>query len=134
MKIGELARRTGLSVDTIRYYEKIGLLPRADRDRAGRRDYDRGILAWIAFLGRLKTTGMPIRNMLEYARLREGGIATERQRHDLLVAHRAAVQANLEELRTCLLALDAKIAGYAGTADNPSEGPVDDDSDQRRQV
>ena len=63
MKIGELAKRTGLSPHTIRYYERIGLLPFADRDAGGRRDYDESILTWIEFLGRLKTTGMPIRAM-----------------------------------------------------------------------
>ncbi len=54
MKIGELAKRSGLSAYTIRYYERIGLLPYADRDRSSRRDYDPDILVWIEFLGRLK--------------------------------------------------------------------------------
>ena len=76
MKIGELAKRTGLSAHTLRYYERIGLLPYADRDRSGQRDYDASILAWIEFLGRLKTTGMPISEMLAYAALREAGEAT----------------------------------------------------------
>ena len=67
MKIGNLAKRTGLSAHTIRYYERIGLLPRADRDSSGQRDYGASILVWIEFLGRLKTTGMPIREMLRYA-------------------------------------------------------------------
>ena len=52
MRIGELARRSGLSAHTIRYYERIGLLPYADRDRARRRDYDASILVWIEFIGR----------------------------------------------------------------------------------
>ncbi|MEY9413635.1 DNA-binding transcriptional MerR regulator [Bradyrhizobium japonicum] len=70
MKIGDLAKRTGLSAHTLRYYERIGLLPYADRDRSGQRDFDASILTWIAFLDRLKTTGMPIRDMLRYAALR----------------------------------------------------------------
>lgn len=73
MKIGELAKRAGLSAHTLRYYERIGLLPRADRDASGQRDYDASILVWIGFLERLKTTGMPIREMLRYAALREQG-------------------------------------------------------------
>ncbi len=77
MKIGELAKRSGLSAHTIRYYERIGLLPYADRDQSSQRDYDASILIWIAFLGRLKTTGMPIREMLRYAALRESGVVTE---------------------------------------------------------
>ena len=113
MKIGELAKRSGLTAHTIRYYERIGLLSRADRDRSGRRDYDASILAWIDFLGRLKATGMPIRDMRRYAALREQGDGTAPQRRELLERHRARVRAHVDELNACLLVLDAKIGAYA---------------------
>ena len=113
MKIGNLARRTGLSTHTIRYYERIGLLPRADRDGSGQRDYDASILVWIEFLSRLKTTGMPIRDMLRYAVLRDKGDDTGPQRRALLEAHREKVRAHVAELEACLVILDAKIGGYA---------------------
>ncbi|MDP4027055.1 MerR family transcriptional regulator [Methylobacterium sp. NEAU 140] len=113
MRIGELARRSGLTAHTIRYYERIGLLPYADRDSSRHRDYDASILAWIQFLGRLKATGMPIRDMLRYAALRERGVETEAERRDLLVRHRESVRRHAADLRDCLLVLDAKIAGYA---------------------
>ena len=71
MKIGELAKRSGLSAHTIRYYERIGLLPYAHRDHSSHRDYDESILTWIEFVDRLRETGMPIREMLRYAALRE---------------------------------------------------------------
>jgi DNA-binding transcriptional MerR regulator len=112
MKIGELARRCGLSVHTIRYYERIGLLPYAHRDGGRQRDYDASILAWIEFLYRLKTTGMPIRDMLRYAALRNAGDATNGERQLLLEAHRVAVATQIASLRDSLSALDAKIAGY----------------------
>jgi DNA-binding transcriptional MerR regulator len=114
VKIGELAKRSGLSAHTIRYYERIGLLPYADRDRSSQRDYDASILTWIEFLGRLKTTGMPIRQMLQYAALRERGVGTETERRALLERHRERVRAHVAELQNCLLVLDAKIAGYVG--------------------
>ncbi|MBR0752600.1 MerR family transcriptional regulator [Bradyrhizobium jicamae] len=113
MKIGELARRSGLTTHTIRYYERIGLLPYADRDRSSRRDYDASILLWIEFLGRLKTTGMPIREMLQYAELRERGSDTEPARRALLERHRERVRTRVDELNACLLVLDTKIGGYA---------------------
>ena len=113
MKIGDLAKRSGLTVHTIRYYERIGLLPYAERDRSRQRDYDASILTWIEFLGRLKTTGMPIREMLRYAALRDQGVATEPERRLLLEAHREQVHARVAELGACLLVLDAKIGGYA---------------------
>ncbi|WP_240233900.1 MerR family transcriptional regulator [Devosia lacusdianchii] len=114
MKIGELAKRCGLSAHTIRYYERIGLLPYADRDRSRQRDYDASILTWIEFLGRLKTTGMPIRDMLRYAALRERGVGTEAERRQLLERHRAQLRVHVAELQANLLVLDSKIAGYAG--------------------
>jgi len=114
MKIGELAKRCGLSTYTIRYYERIGLLPYADRDRSSQRDYDASILTWIEFLGRLKTTRMPIREMLRYAALREKGAGTEVERRALLERHRDTVRAHVAELTACLVVLDSKIAGYSG--------------------
>ena len=115
MKIGELAKRSGLTAHTIRYYEKIGLLPYVDRDRSSHRDYDASILTWIEFLGRLKTTGMPIRHMLQYAKLRERGVETESERKEILERHRDYVRNRIEELQACLIVLDMKIAGYAGS-------------------
>ena len=114
MKIGELAERSGLSAHTIRYYERIGLLPYADRTSSSHRDYDASILTWIAFLTRLKTTGMPIREMVRYAALRENGAATEAERRAMLERHRERVRAHVADLQACLLVLDSKIAGYAG--------------------
>jgi DNA-binding transcriptional MerR regulator len=113
MKIGELAKRSGLTTHTIRYYERIGLLPYADRNRSQQRDYDGSILVWIEFLGRLKATGMPIREMLRYATLRDSGAKTSAQRRELLEQHRERVRANVAELQASLLVLDTKIAGYA---------------------
>lgn len=128
MKIGELARRTGLSMDTIRYYERIGLLPRADRNAARQRDYDPSILTWIAFLRRLKTTGMPIRDMVRYAALRAQGEETAAARGALLTHHRAVVLAHLDELHACLDVLDSKIAFYAGSTPEDVNHDPDDQS------
>ncbi|MHC1551621.1 MerR family transcriptional regulator [Phyllobacterium sp. K27] len=121
MKIGELAKRSGLSAHTIRYYERIGLLPYADRDRSKQRDYDATVLIWIQFLGRLKTTGMPIREMLHYSALRERGVGTETARCELLKQHRERVRAHVTDLQACLLVLDTKIAGYAGKEQRKKE-------------
>lgn len=113
MKIGELAQRSGLSAHTLRYYERIGLLPRVHRNSSRQRDYDLTILTWIEFLRRLKTTGMPLREMLRYARLREMGPKTKSERRRLLETHREQVRSNLAELQSCLASLDFKIATYA---------------------
>jgi DNA-binding transcriptional MerR regulator len=129
MKIAELAKRSGLSAHTIRYYERIGLFPRVQRDQSGHRDYDASILTWMEFLDRMKATGMPIREMLRYAALREHGVGTEAERCALLERHRNRVRASLTDLQACLLVLDHKIAGYAdkqqGMKDNDAVRPQD---------
>lgn len=136
MKIGELARRSGLSAHTIRYYEQIGLLPPPDKNASGHRDYGISILTWIDFLGRLKATGMPVREMLRYAALREQGNGTEAERQAILETHREFVRARLAGLRENLSVLDTKIAGYAATdsAGVPAEdkGTKDHDRDHER--
>jgi DNA-binding transcriptional MerR regulator len=112
MKIGDLARFSGLTTHTIRYYEQIGLLPRAARGRSRQREYDASILPWIEFLGRLKVTGMPVADMVRYARLRARGVTTTAERKTLLMQHRQRVLARVAALNDCLSALDAKIANY----------------------
>lgn len=113
MKIGELAKRSGLSVHTIRYYERIGLLPVADRDGAGHRDYDPAILTWVGFLDRLKATEMPIRDMVRYAELRAEGDQTLAARRQMLELHRVRVRTRVADLTDCLSVLDTKIGTYA---------------------
>ncbi|NJM82326.1 MAG: MerR family DNA-binding transcriptional regulator [Tabrizicola sp.] len=79
-KIGERGQRSGVSTDTLRHYERIGLLPRIPRDGRGRRDCDAAALAWLAFLGRLKTTGKPLADLRRDAVLRAAGPFTENER------------------------------------------------------
>lgn len=112
MKIGELAQRSGLSVDTLRYYERIGLLPRPPRDGGGQRRYDAAMLGWIEFIGRLKATGMPLAEMCQYAALRAAGPDTQGARQALLAAHREKVRAQVALLQGSLAVLDAKIELY----------------------
>lgn len=112
MKIGALAKRTGLSVHTLRYYERIGLLPCTFRDASGQRSYDESVLNRIEFLGKLKTTGMPLRDMLLYTQLVALGPQTNEQRRALLTEHREKVRSHLTELENCLVVLDKKIDGY----------------------
>lgn len=114
MKIGELARRSGFSAHTLRYYEKIGLLPSADRT-SGQREYGAEILVWLEFIARLKATAMPLSEMIAYAKLRARGDATILARRELLVLHRARVRTHVALLEDSLSALDRKIAGYAAS-------------------
>jgi DNA-binding transcriptional MerR regulator len=111
--IAQAATRSGLSIDTLRYYERIGLVEPPARDAGGRRTYTDEDLAWLYFLTRLRTTGMPIRMMREYAQLRHVGVATSaRRRRQILVEHRAEVRERIAELQASVEVLDYKIQNY----------------------
>lgn len=112
MRIGELSQHSGLSQHTIRYYEKIGLLPRAARDPSGRRVYDDETLRWIDFLSRLKATRMPLADIKTYALWREIGETTIDQRQRLLIDHRSHIENEIAELQSNLERLDTKITLY----------------------
>lgn len=112
MRISAFAARSGLSVDTLRYYERIGLLPRSGRDAGGRRDYGSDDLVWATFLRKLQAMDMPMRERLEYSRLRAEGDATLEARRRLLEAHRVALIARRSELSDLIAGLDDKITHY----------------------
>ena len=79
LTIQQVAERTGLSAHTLRYYERAGLLDPVGRAESGRRRYAAANLAWLDFLTRLRATGMPIRQMQEFAALRRRGTETVRE-------------------------------------------------------
>jgi DNA-binding transcriptional MerR regulator len=110
--IAEAAHQSGLSIDTLRYYERIELIDPPARDSGGRRAYSDDDLAWLNFLTKLRTTGMPIRLMREYAKLRHQGLATATRRKQILVEHRKDVLDRIADLQTCLEVLNYKITNY----------------------
>lgn len=112
LSIQQFATRTGLSADTLRYYEKIGLLRHVARDASGFRVYGPRDLEWVGFILRLKDTGMVLDDIIRYAELRERGDSTLAARQALLEDHAARLQDLLERDREHLTALQAKIELY----------------------
>lgn len=114
MTIAEAAAATGLSVHTLRYYERIGLLDPVHRRDNSHRRYSQEDLDWIAFLLKLKATGLPVRAMLRYAELRRAGNTEESvaERRAMLQEHTRCVQITLAELQSNLEVLHRKIALY----------------------
>jgi DNA-binding transcriptional MerR regulator len=115
LAIAEMAERTGVSAHTLRYYERIGLLSVA-RDTAGRRLYSDRDYARVVFLSRLRMTGMSIRDLQRYVALVAQGEGSVPERLRLLLAHRDAVRAQLQELTFALDTIEFKIAAYGGHA------------------
>ena len=115
MSIAEAARRTGVSVHTLRYYERAGLVVSTiDRTSSGRRSYQPEDLYWIRVCTKLRSTGMPIRTIRRYADLVSAGPGNEAERLALMEAHRAEVIAKLTEIQDNLTLIDRKIDVYRG--------------------
>jgi DNA-binding transcriptional MerR regulator len=112
LTIQQAAEATGLSAHTLRYYERIGLVSPVGRDGSGHRRYSERDLGWIDFLNCLRSTGMPIARMQEYAALLREGDSTREERRALLAAHQQAVRAEIQELQRHLGAVDEKIRRY----------------------
>jgi DNA-binding transcriptional MerR regulator len=112
--IAEVAERTCISAHTLRYYERIGLLD-VGRVASGHRRFTEHDIQRVVFIGRLRATAMPIREVQRYFALVAGGPSTEDERLALLQAHRGAVRARLHELETALDAIEHKIARYGGS-------------------
>jgi DNA-binding transcriptional MerR regulator len=114
--IGAAAEQTGLTADTLRYYERDGLmLQPVGRSSTGHRRYTDGDLEWIRLVTRLRATGMPIRDVRRYAALVRSGSGNEAARLELLLAHRHTVLEQLAEVQEHLAAIDHKITLYTNT-------------------
>jgi DNA-binding transcriptional MerR regulator len=112
LTIAEAAEISGVSAHTLRYYERAGLIGDVDRAASGHRRYGEEDLAWINVLQCLRATGMPIRDIRCYAELARSGDDNLEARLALLEQHRAAVRAQLDEVRGHLAFIDRKIATY----------------------
>ena len=114
--IAEAARRTGVSVHTLRYYERAGLVVTpVGRTSGGRRRYRELDLKWIVICTKLRATGMPISGICRYAELVAAGPGNEKERLALLESHREDVLAQLAEIQENLKIIDHKIDVYRGS-------------------
>ncbi|MFD4861456.1 MerR family transcriptional regulator [Streptomyces atratus] len=117
--ISEVAAVTGLTAHTLRWYERIGLMPHVDRSHTGQRRFTNRDLDWLAFVGKLRLTGMPVADMVRYAELLREGEHTFEERQELLEATRRDVKTRIAELQDTLAVLDHKIDFYASARRAP---------------
>jgi len=116
LTIAQVAEATGLSTHTLRYYERIGLLDSVQRRDNGHRVFRAEDMTWLAFLLRLRETGMPIAQMQRYAALRRQGDTLESvsARRRMLELHAAALEAELRARAETLAVLREKLVIYDG--------------------
>ena len=112
--ISEVSAFTGLTAHTLRWYERIGLMPHVDRSHTGQRRFSNRDLDWLAFVSKLRLTGMPVADMVRYAELIRVGEETFEERQELLEQTRRDVHKRITELQDTVAVLDHKINFYAG--------------------
>jgi len=110
LTIQQVAQQTGLSIDTLRYYERIGLLEPIGRAQSGHRRYTQHDLDWIELLMRLRDTGMPLAQMVRFAQLRRQGDATLTERRLMLEEHQRFLEQRMQRLEQHMSTLQQKIA------------------------
>lgn len=112
MRIAEVSARCGVSADTLRYYERIGLLRHVGRNAAGIREYSEANCATVMFLKCMRAAGMSIESLGEYIDLFEQGDSTLMQRKALLEEQRELMRARIADMQAGLDRLDYKIENY----------------------
>ena len=112
MTIAEVSRRFDLSADTLRYYERIGLIPPVPRTKSGIRDYDEESCNWIELMKCMRAAGVQIEALIEYVALFQRGDETVEARKALLIEQREQLPARIEEMQQSLDRLNHKIERY----------------------
>ncbi|MEJ2351268.1 MAG: MerR family transcriptional regulator [Anaerolineales bacterium] len=112
MKIGEVSEKYEISSDTLRYYERIGLLPTVNRTDSGIRDYGELDLKRVSFIKCMRSAGLPIEVLIEYFNLVQQGDTIIDARKEILVEQREQLLARMKEMQETLDLLDYKIRVY----------------------
>ncbi len=112
MTIAEVSKKYDLSADTLRYYERIGLLPAVPRNKSGIRDYDEDSMRWIELMKCLRKAGVQIEALIEYVELFRKGDETIEARKNILLEQREHLIARMNDMQASLDRLDSKIERY----------------------
>jgi DNA-binding transcriptional MerR regulator len=124
MTIQQVAKETDLSVHTLRYYERIGLISPVSRASNGHRRYTTDDVGWFGFLKKLRATGMPIAKMKQYADLQRQGDDTLVERLALLKEHGRDVKRRIRELQDNLTVIESKVNYYSSVLEESTASPV----------
>ncbi len=112
MRISEVSERYDISPDTLRYYERVGLIPTVHRTESGIRDYNQIDIEWVDFIKCMRSAGLPIEVLTEYVELVQQGDHTNEERKQILIDQRDALVRKMEEMQETLDLLNYKIEVY----------------------
>ena len=126
MTIAEASKKYEISADTLRYYERIGLIPPVPRNKSGIRDYEEDSCRWIELMKCMRSAGVRIEALIRYVALVQQGDDTLEERRMLLKEQREQLMARMEDMQRSLERLNGKIMGYEEKIRTQREGmPLD---------
>ncbi|MDR1530683.1 MAG: MerR family transcriptional regulator [Clostridiales bacterium] len=112
MTIAEVCKKVGLTPDTLRYYERIGLIPNVSRTAGGIRSYTEYDCGWIEFIKCMRGAGVQVEALIEYVKLFQQGDSTASERKQILIRERDRIAEQLLEMQNTLERLNFKIEKY----------------------
>ncbi len=112
MTIAEVSKKYDISADTLRYYERVGLIPPVPRTASGIRDYDEASCGWVELMKCMRAAGVQIDALAEYTSLAQQGDDTQVQRKAILVEQKALLESRIAEMQQSLERLNKKIEYY----------------------
>jgi DNA-binding transcriptional MerR regulator len=112
MTITEVSKKYDMTADTLRYYERIGLIPPVNRNGSGIRDYTEDDCKWVNFMKCMRGAGLSIEVLVEYETLFQKGNSTIKARKELLIEQRTRLAEKIKEMQQTYERLDKKIDGY----------------------
>lgn len=112
MTIAEVSKQFDISADTLRYYERIGLIPPVPRTQGGIRDYDEASCKWIELMKHLRAAGVQIEALVEYTALAQQGEETQAQRKAILLEQREQLELRIGEMQQSLERLNKRLEWY----------------------
>ncbi|MDQ0202611.1 MerR family transcriptional regulator [Pectinatus haikarae] len=112
MTISEVSEKYGMTQDTLRYYERVGLIPSVPRKPSGVRDYDEHSCGWVEFIRCMRSAGLPVETLIEYVRLWQEGSKTKAARKHLLIEEKKRLDKRIAEMQATQARLASKIAHY----------------------
>jgi MerR family transcriptional regulator, aldehyde-responsive regulator len=115
MQITDVSNKYGMTPDTLRYYERSGLIAPVNRTESGIRDYGEPDLKHVEFINCMRSAGLPIKTLIEYVALVQQGDATIETRKEILKEQRSLLAAKIADMQMTLDILDYKISVYEGT-------------------
>lgn len=112
MTIAQVSKKYDITQDTLRYYERIGLIPAVCRNKSGIRNYSEEDCRWVEFIKCMRSAGLAIEVLIEYVALFKQGDSTIDARKELLIEQRRQLISKLEDMKETLSRLDRKIESY----------------------